>query len=70
MKAIEHGCNLLVAIRYARDQGCTVSQPRRTGELVVSHPAMSGERVRVNGRRKDAPRALTTFLKKLGVARN
>ena len=69
MTAIEHGCNLLVALRYAQDQGCTVSQPRHTGELLVSHPALSGKRVRLNRRRKDAPRALTAFLKKLTVAR-
>jgi len=69
MKTIEHGCNLLEAIRYAHDRGCTIALPRRSGELLVSHPAVSGERVRINRRRKDAPRTLTRFLRRLTTAR-
>ena len=70
MKTIEHGCNLLQALRYAQDRGCTLSLPRRTGELLVSHPAVLGQRVRINRRRKDAPRALTRFLRRLTTARS
>lgn len=47
------------AIALARDLGATVRTPRRTGELVFDLPA---GRVRVNGRRKDAPTALAAAL--------
>jgi hypothetical protein len=64
---IGHGCNLRPALVYARSRGCTIRQPRRTGELVISHSACPRERIRLNARRKDAPRALTAFLLELTV---
>ena len=62
---IEHGCNLRSALNYACGLGCAIRRPRRTGELVVSHPPAPCERVRLSASRKDAPRALTAFLRKL-----
>lgn len=61
MRSHHHGCNLRQALRSARSLGCRVRCPRRTGEVLVSHPAVPGS-VRVNARRKDAPRALTGLL--------
>lgn len=51
-------------LRRARELGCNIYKPRKTGEVVVAHTAMD-ERVRVNCRRHSAPRQLTTFLKRL-----
>jgi hypothetical protein len=64
---IGHVCNLRPALIYARSRGCTIWQPRRTGELVVSHSACPRERIRLSARRKDAPRALTAFLLELTI---
>lgn len=55
-----HGKNLAALVRRAPEIGIAVNPVRRTGELRFSHPAMNNT-VRVNGRRKDSPRALTTF---------
>ena len=56
--------NLHEALALAAKLGCEVSPVRRTGEVLVSHGALG--RVRVNNRRKDAPRALLTLLARLG----
>ncbi|GAB4545231.1 MAG: hypothetical protein Tsb0013_02910 [Phycisphaerales bacterium] len=59
---ISHGMNLKDGLALARTMGCWVAPRRRTGEIQIVDPA-SRKRVLVNGRRKDAPRALTQFLK-------
>jgi hypothetical protein len=64
---IDHGCNLRAALQFARSRGCTVRPVRRTGELLISHPAEPSRRIRVSGHRKDTPRSLTSFLLKLPV---
>jgi hypothetical protein len=58
------GMNLRPLLQIARELGCAMYFPRRTGELVVSHYRMV-RRVRINARRTDAPRALSTFLKQV-----
>jgi len=58
------GMNLRDALNLARDLGCTVAWVHRTGEWRVSHPTW-GKSMRVNSRRKDAPRALSTKLRHL-----
>ena len=57
---MNHGINLLGLIRRAPAMGIQVCNVRRTGELRFSHPRLQNT-VRVNGRRKDAPRALTSY---------
>ena len=55
-----HGMSLRAALADARSNGCQVRTARRTGEVVIQSPGE--KRVRVNCRRKDAPRSLTKFL--------
>lgn len=62
------GMNLRDAVTAARGFDCEVRHARRTGELVVSTP--DGERTRLNCRRKDAPRRLTTILNRLAREQN
>ena len=57
---MNHGTNLQSVIRRASATGIQVCNVRRTGELRFSHPSLQNT-VRVNGRRKDAPRALTSY---------
>ena len=57
---MEHGKNLSTLVRAAPHLGVNVAPVHRTGELRFSHPQVQTT-VRVNGRRKDAPRALTGF---------
>lgn len=59
---VSHGMNLRESLAAARAMGCTVEPRRRTGEIQIIDPA-SRQRVLVNGRRKDAPRALTKLLR-------
>lgn len=61
---IASGINLRKALKVATLLGARVEAVRATGEIRVSHPDFG--RVRVNGRRKDAPRALTGWLRQLG----
>jgi hypothetical protein len=56
------GGNRLNAFRRARDMGCSITPINGTGEYRVSHPLLRLS-VRVNGRRKDAPRHLIVYLK-------
>lgn len=58
------GMNLSAATREWLAAGGTVEPVRRTGEVVYCHASLS-RRIRVNGRRKDAPRLLTTALRQL-----
>jgi len=64
MSRLPHGSNLKKVLRDLRTRGCDVQKVRRTGEIRVRHPSAK-KPVRVNGRRKDAPRELTSFLRKL-----
>lgn len=57
------GMNMRGAINLAKQFSCKVWIARRTGEYVIQNP--DGKRVRVNLRRKDAPRSLTAFLNKM-----
>jgi len=59
---VSSGMNLREAVAYAKGIGCTVVKLPGTGELMISHPTWD-RRIRINGRRKDAPRALTTALR-------
>ena len=58
------GANLRHTLREAESMGCRVATIRRTGELRISHPAID-RTVKLNGRRKDTPRALTCFLRRI-----
>lgn len=57
---VHHGMNRRDAERVARKIGATVSPLRRTGEKECVFP--SGRRVRLNARRKDAPRSLVAAI--------
>ncbi len=59
------GCNLIDAVRAAAELGVQIRHQKGGGELIFSHHATQW-RIRVNGRRKDAPRSLTTGLRQLG----
>lgn len=61
------GANLADCERIARQCGCEVAPVKGTGEIRFSHPKMP-KSVRVDSRRKDAPRALTTWLNHLPPA--
>jgi hypothetical protein len=60
----DSGANLDDAIELAVTLGCEVKSVRRTGEIKVKHPDLP-KSVRVNGRRKDCPRQLSCYLKRL-----
>lgn len=55
------GINRQEALRWARRLGCRVEPVRRTAEVRVVHDGI-GRSIRINARRKDAGRELTTFL--------
>ena len=59
------GMNMREALALARELGCSVEIARGTGEVLVRHPSRPTEVLRVNARRKDAPRNLTSFLRRL-----
>ena len=59
------GMDLYHALRVALALGATVTKPRRTGEWVFRHPRLT-KPCRVDGHRKDAPRHLTVWLRRLG----
>jgi hypothetical protein len=61
---VQHGMNLRQALAAATNLGCDVKKLRRTGEVIVSHPSIP-LRVVVNSRRKDCPRQLSAFLRRL-----
>ena len=58
---ISRGKNLADCEKIARQNGWAVKAGRRNGETFYTDPR-GGKRLRVNGRRKSAPRALTTRL--------
>lgn len=62
MSRISHGANRRAALRAALDLGCTTCHVRRTGEIIVTHPAVERS-VRISANRKDSPRALTGLLR-------
>jgi hypothetical protein len=61
---IHNGMSLREAQAVARRMGASVEAPRRTGEIRLRHPLMP-KPVLANGRRKDAPRAMTGWLRQL-----
>lgn len=67
-RIVKRGANLIDCQRLARELGCEVTPVRKTGEILFYHPNAS-ERMRVNGRRKDAPRVLTHWLNRVGATR-
>jgi len=63
------GMNQRAALRIARKLGATVRCVRRTGEIRVSHPALPDTvKFPNSSRRKDSPRSLTQWLRRLGHA--
>jgi hypothetical protein len=64
---IHHGMNLRDALIAAEELGLRVVKVNRTGETDVLGciAGVRRKRVRVNRRRKDAPRQLTNFLLKV-----
>ena len=56
--------NLDQLLTEAQRLGCTVTNPRRQGEVRISHPAI-GYRLNLNARRKDGTRACVGFLRTL-----
>lgn len=58
--------SLRVAVIVARQLGWRVEPIRRTGELGFWDPS-TGRRMRVNGRRKDAPRVLRCALQRVAA---
>ena len=57
---MHYGMNRKQAEKAALENGATVSPLRRTGETEFIFP--SGQRVKINARRKDAPRSLVKAL--------
>jgi len=57
------GCNLREALICATQLGLEVEHVNRTGEVRVYLPGRRS--MRLNARRKDAPRALTTLLNQI-----
>lgn len=55
-----HGMNLRDAVYEARELGAVIEPVRRTGELRFTFPGLPA--VRVNARKKSAPRRLTKLL--------
>lgn len=62
--AIHDGMNLRESLAHAHRLGATVIKPRRTGEVRIQHPLMP-KPVLANGRRKDSPRKVTAWLRRL-----
>lgn len=58
------GISLRRALAQARNLGCEVYRPRRTGEVVVRHELLEYA-VRSNARRQDSSRQLVGFLRAL-----
>lgn len=58
------GINRRDALQWAKRLGCEVEPVRGTGEFRVFHPDLPRP-IRINGRRKDAGRALSKALRHL-----
>jgi hypothetical protein len=54
-----------VALRVASGLGCTILPRRGTDELVVRHHWRPTRPLTIKGTRKDAPRALLSFIRSL-----
>ena len=65
-KPIERGISLRDALNYAKEVGCMIDYPRRTGEIRVTSP--DGRRSRINGRRKDASLRLLSLIRQTARA--
>jgi len=63
------GLDLRKAKEWAHRLGATVEPVRKTGEYRFRHPVMP-KPCRVNGHRKDAPRHLCVWLKRLAEPAN
>lgn len=64
---LNRNMSLADGLRVAEQFGCLIERKRRTGELRVSHPTLSGKgsHVVLNSRKKDVPRRLLTLLRKV-----
>lgn len=58
------GCDLRDALAAAASVGCLIRRIRGTGELLVRHPSQLSA-VRLNSRRKDAPRSIVAFIRRV-----
>lgn len=61
---LARGLNLAKCLQAARRLGCRVEPVHRTGEIRFVHPRML-KCITVNGRRKDAPRELTSWMNRV-----
>ena len=61
---MQNGMSLLNALRVARTLGVRVEHVRKSGELRLSHPLVL-DRVRCNGRKKDASRHTVGYLRRV-----
>lgn len=61
--------NLRETIKEARSLGVEIRQRHGTGEIVFHHPSW-GRVITVNRRRKDAPKLLQAFVRRLHKRRS
>lgn len=61
---VNRGTSLRNCVSLALQLGCDVESVKGTGETRFGHPSV-GKSVRVNGRRKDAPLSLISWLNRL-----
>ena len=59
-----NGMKLRNALRLAKQNGAEVSKPNATGEVSCKAPTMQ-KRALVSNHKKDAPRSLVTWLRRL-----
>ncbi len=65
MRRIDKGLSLREAVKRAGQMGCFVNKPKRNGgEYMISHPSQP-KIVRLNARKKHAPRVLIAFMRRL-----
>lgn len=63
---LHRGLSLIDSLYIARCLGCDVTPRQGTGEVRLHHPdCLDLHSVLVNGRRKDTPRHLFVFLKRI-----
>jgi hypothetical protein len=65
---IKRGQNLIDALRIANRLGCEIEPIRATGAGRLRHQLMK-RTVRFRRRRKDAPRAITSFIRRIAALR-
>jgi hypothetical protein len=61
---IHKNLSLRDALRIAEKLGCTITYPRRHGEVRVWHPSCVNA-LNINNRRKDAAQRLVSLLRRL-----